>query len=188
MAPEARNNGRPAGDRPVGLLLGYICSWHGGKKTAVGGAAYLSVDEDGRPIDFLTTDPVDPDFLTRALYGSSLVRVVLETAVGSLLKEVGQRPLCVFVDEPDLLRPNPSAEPGVQLVLLQAAESTSFQEGAGGQEIEAGGRRCRVTAAEQQACEVAKSLLKNLAWDPLEPFERLRKAKEKLAPEGKNER
>ncbi|GAB6185657.1 hypothetical protein [Thermopirellula anaerolimosa] len=180
MAPETRNDGPPAGHRPAGLPLGYICSWHSSKKTAVGGAAYLSVDEDGRPIEFLTTAPVDPDSLTRALYGSSLVRVVLEKAVGSLLKEVRQRPVCVFVDEPDLFRLNPSAESGVQLVLLQAAEPASSEKG-GGQEIEAGGRRYRVTAAEQQAYEVAKGLLEKLAWDPLEPFERLRKAKAELA-------
>ncbi len=187
MAPETQDNSLPLGDRPAGLLLGYICSWHSSEKTAVGGAAYLSVDEDGRPIEFLTTEPVEPGPLTRALYGSSLVRVVLEKAVGSLLKEVRQRPVCVLVDEPDLLRPSPSAEPGVQIVLLQAADSASIEEG-GGQEIEAGGRRCRVTAAERQACEVAKNLLEKLAWDPLEPFERLRTAKEELALEGENER
>lgn len=188
MAPEATDKALPPGDRPAGLVLGYICSWDGGDKTSIGRAAYLSVDEEGTPIEFLTTDPVEPDSLTRALYGSSLVRVVLEKAAGSLLKEVRQLPVCVFVDEPNLLRPDPPAAPGVQVVLLQAAESSRSERGAGGQEIKVGGRRCRVTAVEQQACQVAKGFLEKLAWDPLEPLERLRKAKEALAAEGKNER
>jgi len=188
MAPEATDNALRPGERPAGLVLGYIFSWDGGDKTSIGPVAYLSVDEEGTPIEFLTTAPVEPDALTRALYGSSLVRVLLEKAVGSLLEEVRRRPVCVFVAEPNLLRPDPPADPGVQVVLLQAAESARSEPGSGGQEIEAGGRRFRVTAIEQQACQVTKDLLEKLTWDPLEPFDRLRKAKEALTPEGKEER
>lgn len=144
--------------------------------------AYLSIDTVGMPVEFLTTEAATPSPFTRILYGSALPLHAQEKAVGALLKEVKQLPNCVFVCEPNLLRPNPSCD--IDIVLMQDAGAASSQPGLQTLEVTAGGRRCQLSTKMAQALEKAKRLLEGVTWDPLEPFERLRSAQRELDSKG----
>jgi hypothetical protein len=163
-------------------FVGYICSFSSEENTQLGVAAYLCVDEDGSPLEFLRTDQPSISDFTKILYGGALPRHALEKAVGAILKGVGQRPKCVFVSEECLLRPNPSSD--LAVVLLQDAATSSPPLKCEALTIEVNGRRCQVAATKMQFAESAKELLAHLKWDPLEPFERIRSALRELKARG----
>lgn len=160
-------------------FVGYISSYCNDDENAqLGVAAYLSVDGEGSPVEFLRTEAISPSPFTRILYGQVLPRHAVEKAVGALLKGLGQQPKCVFVSDEKLLRPNPASN--IDMVLLQDVASTNAQTGLQFHEISVGGRSCRIAAKDAGAGERVKELLAGIVWDPLEPFERLRLAQREL--------
>ena len=170
-----------SGDQQNPPFVGYISSFCNDETAQLGVAAYLSVDGEGSPVEFLRTEAVSPSPLTRILYGQVLPRHAVEKAVGALLKGLGQQPKCVFVSDERLLRPTPASE--IDMVLLQDIASTNSQTGLQFQEISVGGRSCRIAARDAGVGERVKELLAGIVWDPLEPFEHLRLRKESLVLE-----
>jgi hypothetical protein len=159
-------------------LVGYISSVLADDNSHLGVIAYLSIDENGKPVEFLQTRAVKPSKFTEILYGKALTLHALEKAVGAMLQNLGQRPQCVFVSESRLLRPNPPAD--IDIVLLQNTAEQNSQQRLESQDAEVNGHRVRIAASHAGILKNVKTLLEKITWDPLEPFERLQSAQTHL--------
>ena len=96
--------------------LGYIVI--DGSETLIRGAA-LVTDMKGFPVDFVRTEPLRPDQLSRILYGDSFGKYAKEKLVlESLLDAVEVDPQLWICNDPDILAPLRSSS-RIKSVLLE---------------------------------------------------------------------
>lgn len=178
-----RDSAKPlsSGQSPA-FVVGYISSHPDEGNTHLGVTAYLSVDQDGRPVEFLCTEAVAPGRFTQLLYGSSLAQVAREKAAGTLLVNVEQRPKWVFVNEACLLNPQPSN--AVELILLRESGHFDPLPGWETHSLKIGDRQYNLTVRDTRTLAGVAQSLENLTWDPLEPFQRLHSLHEELSSPG----
>jgi hypothetical protein len=140
-------NAEPASRSPI--IIGYLAGngW-GGEGNAPDTIAYLSVETQARPVEFLRCQMPTVDSLTSAFHGWTLAGQLTHKTVSLILRSIQQAPDCILVNDRSLLVESHATDLPLDFVDLQSADGTVL-----------GAAALRV-----------KSLVK---WDLLEPFARI---------------
>jgi hypothetical protein len=157
-------------------------------------AGILVVDGHGRPLEFRCTSPIRPNPVQRTLYGGSLDPYMLVELMGkSLLSNLRESYNILVVNEPGFLNLREYCDRPMLFIRRQgvdlAGEAAADQAGASVLVDSPSGRFDPVVAqAFRKYAGDATDALPTLEraadhFDPLEPFERIQRALEKVHEE-----